>query len=297
MVLTIGNFDGVHRGHLSLIAKNVEKAKEINGLSVVLTFSPHPSRVLRPEAPTPQIMPLEETLEYFDRAGVEALIVQPFTRDFSRHSAAQFVKDVLFQKVRPQCFVVGYDFAFGADRGGSKELLLDLGRQLGFEVYEAEPLLIEGRPVSSSWLRELLASGEIEKLNDLLGRTYSVVGPVIEGHARGRGLSFPTANIKTDREILPYIGVYATVVTWQERRYRSVTNVGYSPTFQQVGPPRPTIETHIFDFSQDLYGETIEVSFCIRLRDEKKFPSVEALRRQISEDVKAAELYFERQGL
>jgi riboflavin kinase / FMN adenylyltransferase len=291
-VITIGNFDGLHLGHRRLIDATVKKAKEINGLAGVLTFSPHPAKVLRPEKDLKQLYTLEETLPLLDSAGVDFVMIQNFDKAFARTTAEQFVHDYLWHHLKPQHVVVGYDFAFGADRAGSLATLKSAGQKLGFGVTSEEPLLFKDQPISSSRIRELLRDGVVEEVPHLLGREYSVTGVVRTGHARGRGIGFPTANVFTQKEIIPRVGVYATEFFLNDRKYPSVTNIGYSPTFKADGAQQLTIETHIFNFDQSIYDENVEVFFKKRIRNEIKFKSVDELKAQIQNDVVEAKKLF-----
>jgi riboflavin kinase/FMN adenylyltransferase len=289
-VLTIGNFDGVHLGHLALFDKVKERAKAIMGTSAVMTFEPHPLKVMAPENGPPLITPTSQKLKLMSKAGMDMVFCVPFTRSFASISAQDFVHNILINKIGIKEIVVGYDYSFGHMRQGGIELLQKMGRELSFVVHVVSPITVEGTLVSSTSIRKLVREGNLQLTKKLLGRNYQVCGKVVTGMNRGgRLLGFPTANLELVDELIPRVGVYAVKVLIDGRVYDGVTNVGYNPTFQNS---HFSVETHILDFSQDLVGKTIRVNFIQRLRDEKAFKRVEDLAEQIGEDVRRAREIF-----
>ncbi len=285
-VLTIGNFDGVHRGHLALFERVKIRAKALGGISAVMTFQPHPLKIMKPEKAPRLITPTAQKLTLISQSGIDTIFCLPFDRTFAAISAKDFVRDILVQKIGVKELVVGYDYTFGHNRTGNIELLHRMGKELGFQVHEVRPVLMGKRVVSSTSIRELVKAGELAEAKKLLGRDYQISGTVIRGKNRGgRLLGFPTANLEVVDELTPREGVYAVTVLINGQRYNGVTNIGHNPTFGQ-GPL--SIETHILDYSGDLLGQTIRVNFLHRLRAEKTYKSIEELAHQIDLDVKLA---------
>ncbi len=285
-VLTIGNFDGVHQGHLALFDRTIDRAREISGTSMVLTFEPHPMRVLRPDVNLPLICVLERKLELIGRAGIEVTLVARFSADFAAITARDFVQKILVNRLGIKELVVGHDYTFGRGRQGDITLLNDLGREFGFAVHEVGPVEIGGEVVSSTRVRSLILEGDIPAANQLLGRQYQLSGRVVPGHGRGgKQLGFPTANLRPANELLPPIGVYAVLVDWDDVTYQGVTNVGTNPTF---GDEALSVETYILDFEGDLYDRAIRLRFFQRLRGERRFSDVDELAAQIGRDVTEA---------
>jgi riboflavin kinase/FMN adenylyltransferase len=292
-VLTAGNFDGVHVGHQRIMATVTSRARALAGTSVVYTFDPHPRRVLAPESAPRLLTTLEQKLELLSELGVDAVVVEPFDRAFAKLPAENFVREVLHARMRPVEVYVGYDFHYGRDREGSMRTLTELGPHLGFAVTIIPEVKLGERDVNSTRVRELLAAGEVEGAAQLLGRPYRVRGAVARGDQRGRTLGFPTLNLAAENEILPCVGVYACRVRFLDagappagRWFGAVANVGRRPTVKADDPV--AVEAHLFDFDADAYGRRIEVAFAARLRGEERFPSLEALRAQISRDASAA---------
>ncbi|MCF8062135.1 MAG: bifunctional riboflavin kinase/FAD synthetase [Deltaproteobacteria bacterium] len=293
-VLTIGNFDGVHEGHKALFRKVRERAGALNGQSVVMTFEPHPIRVMKPGNGPPMITPTRQKLELIGRAGIDVVFSLPFTREFAAVTAEDFVKRILIERIGIREIVVGYDYSFGAGRKGDIALLKRLGEELGFEVHVVEPITIDGMLVSSTSIRDLVRAGDLDKAGRLLGRNYQICGTVITGHGRGgRLLGVPTANLEPVDELVPREGVYAVLVRENGRTHHGVTNIGNNPTF---GDREVSVETHLLDFSGDLVGKTIRIDFLERLRDEKAFESFEELSEQIARDIQQARGIFENLG-
>ncbi len=284
-VVTVGNFDGVHLGHQALMQKVKERTKDINGTSVVFTFEPHPVKVLRGKH-LPLITPFPRKMELIAQQGIEIAICPPFTKEFAQIEAREFICEILMKKIGMKEMVVGYDFAFGKKREGNIDTLKKWGRELGFKVYVVGPICINGIIVSSTKVRELIMAGEMEKVKELLGRYYQVTGTVIKGKDRGgRLLGIPTANLKLVNEVFPKNGVYAVEVIYEGKVYLGVANIGFNPTF---GDNALSVETHILDFNQNIYGKVIRVNFVKRLRDEKKFANLKALKAQIQKDIEVA---------
>jgi riboflavin kinase/FMN adenylyltransferase len=285
-VLTIGNFDGVHKGHLALFDRVKERAAAIAGRSAVMTFEPHPVKFLSPGSGPPLITPTEQKLQLIAEAGIDFIFCMAFTRQFASVSARDFVKNILVDRIGIREVIVGYDYAFGYGRGGNTQLLTEMGKDLGFRVHLVEPVRVDHTLVSSTSIRKLVQDGDLTEANKLLGRDYGVTGKVVKGRNRGgRLLGFPTANLDLIDELIPKRGVYAVRVQVGGNRYSGVTNIGYNPTF---GDNALSVETHVLDFTGDLVGKTIRVFFVRRLRDEKAFESVDALSEQIARDVQQA---------
>jgi riboflavin kinase/FMN adenylyltransferase len=292
-VLTIGNFDGIHLGHRAILETVVGRARGLGGAAVVYTFDPHPRKVLHPERAPRLLVTLEQKLELLAEAGVDAVVVEPFTREFARTSAEVFIRSYIHARVRPLEVYVGYDFHFGRDREGSMRLLTEMGPRLGFSVTIIPEVTVDDGDVNSTRIRELLAAAEVERANAMLGRDYTVRGRVVEGDRRGRSLGFPTANLEPENEVLPAAGVYAGRLRVLDaapplggRWLAAVANVGTRPTFHAGGGVRA--EAHVLDFEGDLYGRRVELSFVRHLRAERRFDGAEALRAQIAADASEA---------
>jgi riboflavin kinase/FMN adenylyltransferase len=285
-VISIGNFDGVHIGHQALFHEVIEKADAINGTSVAMTFEPHPLRVLEQNNLPPLITLYEQKTELIARSGVDVLICVPFTREFAALSAREFVADLLIKRIGMSAIVVGEDYTFGRNREGNLELLQSMAGQHNFEVIRVDWIQITknypGR-ISSTRIRELVMEGKVAKVQQLLGRHYQIRGLVTTGRDRGgKLLGFPTANINLHDELCPKTGVYAVTVEFQGQHFEGVANIGFSPTFEDR---LFTVEVHILDFNQNIYGQKIRVNFVKRIRDEIKFASIEKLSEQIKQDV------------
>jgi riboflavin kinase/FMN adenylyltransferase len=283
-VVTIGNFDGVHVGHQALIQRVVEEARVLHAAGVLLTFQPHPQTVLR-NTPVAVIGSLPLRLRLFERLGLDMACIIPFSAEFAAKTAREFVDEYLFNQFRVKKLIIGYDFGFGRNREGSAEMLLQVSRQHGF-MFEVFPAVaLDGQTVSSRLIREILGRCDFAQAARLLGRPYSILEPVATGQQRGRTLGFPTANqVPGDPLPIPF-GVYAVQAQVGEARFGGVANYGIRPT---VGAPGPVLETHLFDFAGDLYGQLLEVIPQRKLRDERKFPSLAALKTQIAQDLAEA---------
>jgi riboflavin kinase/FMN adenylyltransferase len=290
-VLALGNFDGLHRGHLKIIERVKRGAAERGGTPMAMTFDPHPPRIVRPDKAPQLLMTTQQRLEALHQAGLQAVAVVRFTHDLSQWDAETFVRRVLVDWLRVAEVWVGANFLFGHDRQGNFSLLRSLGHTYGFRADKIDPVRYRDFIVSSTRVRRLVSEGRVDEAGALLGRVYAIEGIVVEGRRRGRELGFPTANLQTDNELIPPHGVYATIATIDGVQYGAVTNIGTRPTF---GETVATVETHILGDVGDLYGRTIRVAFVQRLRDERRFEDVDALRIQIDADRQRAERLFAR---
>ncbi len=291
-VVTIGNFDGLHLGQRALIERILSRARERRTSATVVSFEPHPMKVLRPESPPPCLTTPKQKLRLLEESGVDAVAIIRFDAAFSKTGASIFVEEFLAGRLGAVEVHVGSRFTFGRGREGSLELLIELGAPLGVSAHGVPEVLCDGEAISSTRVRALLSEGRVEDAARMLGRAYAVEGRVEAGEARGRGLGWPTANLAVENELFPLDGVYATEA-WLEGEAAgrlSVSNVGTRPTFD--GGNRRLIESHLLDFDGDLYGRPVELRFCSRLRAEKRFASPEELVRQIERDVRQAREYF-----
>jgi riboflavin kinase/FMN adenylyltransferase len=291
--LTIGNFDGVHLGHRSILETVVRRARALEGEAVVFTFDPHPRKVLHGERAPGLLTTLEQKLELLEAQGVDLAIVEPFNIEFARTSSESFVRDVIHERIRPREVYVGYDFHFGRDREGSMRQLTELGPRLGFSVTVIPEVTAGGRDVNSTRIRALLADGAVEEAAELLGRPYAVRGRVVAGERRGHSLGFPTLNLRLENEVVPRAGVYAGTALFLDAgepppgaRFGAVANIGRRPTFGAA--QALAVEAHLFDFAADAYGRRVELGLRARLREERAFEGPEALRRQIAADAEQA---------
>jgi riboflavin kinase/FMN adenylyltransferase len=289
-VLTIGAFDGVHRGHQHLIGSAARRARELGCQSAVLTFDPHPDLVIHPERDRLYLTSLEERAEHIARLGVDLLIVMPFTRETMGLSALEFMTHVRAAVALRELWV-GWDFALGRKREGDLARLRQIGQQLGYSVHPVDAFkLADGMPISSTRIRGALAAGDLETAARLLGRPFGVQGPVVEGDRRGRTIGFPTANLDIDqRHVLPADGVYVCHAEVDGQRYGAVANIGVRPTFDGT---RRKVEAYLLDFVGDIYGEKLRLTLRERLRGEKKFDGIAALVDQITADVAAARAWL-----
>ncbi|MCP4686946.1 MAG: bifunctional riboflavin kinase/FAD synthetase [Desulfobacterales bacterium] len=285
-VITIGNFDGLHLGHQALFQSVTDKARELGGAAVAMTFDPHPLRVLKGNGFPPLITIHEQKTELIEATGVDVLIAVPFTREFASLTAREFVEDVLVRRIGMKAIVVGKDYSFGKNRVGNIDLLRTFSEELGFQVITPDWIhSSEDLPnrISSTRIRESVMAGEIDAAREMLGRHYQVRGHVVTGRDRGgKLLGFPTANINLKDELCPKSGVYAVTVELGAKKHQGVANIGYSPTFDDH---EFTVEVHILDFDDDIYGEKIRVNFIHRIRAEKKFSGIDELSAQIGKDI------------
>lgn len=290
-VVTIGTFDGVHRGHQAIFRRMVEEAIRLNGETVIITFFPHPRIVLGLNSEELKFINIQEKkINLIEASGIDYLVIIPFTKEFAAMSSETFIKDFVVKKVHPVKIITGYDHHFGRNRQGSFEMLKELGKEFGYSVEQLDALQDEDVAISSTKIRKLLEAGEVRAANKLLGYEYSITGKVIKGKSIGRDLGFPTANIEVEDEfkLIAAVGVYACRVLYMGRIYKGMSNIGFRPT---VNKGDLTIEVNIFDFDQQLYGEEISIYFVDRMRNEKKFENLEALKKQLVKDkVHAIEL-------
>jgi riboflavin kinase/FMN adenylyltransferase len=294
-VLALGNFDGVHRGHRKILDRLNRVGGERGVTSVVMTFDPHPPRIVRPDKAPPLLMTKTQKLEAMAAAGVQGAAIVRFTADLSRWDPETFVRAVLVDWLRVSEVWVGANFLFGHDRAGNFTLLRALGARYGFKAEKIDPVRYKDFVVSSTRIRRLISEARVDEAGALLGHQYYIDGTVVHGAHRGRTIGFPTANLCSENELLPPNGVYATTVTIAGVVLPSVTNIGVRPTVDQSG--RMSVETHIFNFDRDLYGTSIRVGFVQRLRDERAFDSVDALQAQIATDCGRARVLFDRLSL
>jgi riboflavin kinase/FMN adenylyltransferase len=288
-VITIGNFDGVHIGHQALFHEVIEKADMLDGTSVAMTFQPHPVRVLKHNGHPPLITVYEQKVELIAKSGIDVLLCVPFTRKFADITAKKFVLDILLKQLGMAAIIVGKDYAFGKNREGNLNSLMSYSELYDFEVVVVDWIPISNNiasRISSTRIRKMVMDGKVKEVQKLLGRQYQIKGTVVRGRNRGgKLLGFPTANLQLHDELCPKLGIYAVTVENQERIYKGVANIGYSPTFDDN---ELTVEVHLLDFDMDIYGQEIRVNFIQRIRDEIKFSSIEALSRQIAQDVLTA---------
>ncbi len=288
-VITIGNFDGVHIGHQALFHEVIERADAVGGTSIAMTFEPHPVRALKQNGHPPLITLCEQKVELIGNSSIDVVIVVPFTREFASLTAREFVADVLIDRIGMSTIVVGRDYTFGKGREGNLALLDTFSKELGFELVVTDWIqstqTSRGR-ISSTKIRELVSEGQLTQATQLLGRHYQIRGTVATGRDRGgKLLGFPTANIKLVDELCPKMGVYAVTVECRGQQYYGVANIGYSPTFDDF---EFTVEAHILDFDDNIYGEKIRVNFIRRIRAEIKFSNISELSEQIEKDIQKA---------
>lgn len=281
-VVALGNFDGVHLGHRAIMKAAMDRARAAGGTSFAMTFDPLPSKLLFPDRAPRLILAPEDKLELLRISGIDGVIVVNFTREFSLIEARDFVRDYLVGRIGVREVVVGHSVNFGHRRAGNASVMVELGREFGFDTTVVGPVKQAGIEVSSTKIRELISSGDLRTAAKLLGRYHFLHGTVVRGRERGRTIGFPTANLDSETECIPPDGVYATRVLVDDGHYLSITNIGMRPTFNEEAR---SIETHIFDFNRDIYGHRIRLELIERIRGEKKFASAEELRQQIAQDL------------
>ncbi len=287
-VVTSGTFDGVHLGHKVILKRLIQLAKKRQGESVVLTFWPHPRFVLYPNDTSLKLLStFQEKASYLSDLGIDHLIKIEFTKKFSQLSSEQFIHNILIDKIGTKLLVIGYDHRFGKNREGSFQYLASNSHDYGFEIEEIPRQDIENIAVSSTKIRNALESGEIKTANEFIGNNYRLTGKVIKGSQIGRDLGFPTANIVVEEsyKLIPADGAYAVKIGYRDRWYNGMLNIGFRPT---VNGTTRTIETHIFDFNQNLYGQVLTIAFVEKIRGEKKFENLDALSKQLTLDRKDA---------
>lgn len=281
-VVTVGNFDGVHLGHRAIFKKISQAAAELGGVSVVVTFAPHPLKVLAPERDFRLITTYAEKERLIAESGIDVLVIVPFSREFSNIPAEKFVRDILVRSIGMKSLVIGFDYVFGKNRQGDVNLLRKLGEEIGFSVEVLDQVGNDETGFSSSMVRELISTGDVRGVVPLLGRYFSVGGEVVHGFHRGKQLGFPTANVEVEEDLLPKPGVYAVKVEGDGWVLDGACNIGNNPTFYGSSV---TVEVHLLDFDADLYGSSLRIYFVERVRNEREFPDVFSLQEAIRDDV------------
>lgn len=297
-VVTIGAFDGVHRGHRALIARAVEAANRLSVAPVAYTFDPHPAKVLAPKVAPRMLIPLRERVRLIHALGIEAVVVERFDHQFAELTADAWVEDYVAKKLRPKVVIIGFNFSYGRDRGGNPEHLRKAGERLGFAVEVVEPVVVSTLVVSSTRVREFLLEGNVAGARLLLGRSFALTGVVIKGEGRGARIGIATANLQPENELIPELGVYATRVVVDangsdrpETLLPAVTNIGFRPTF---AGSTVSVESHLLDFSGDLYDRRLRVELIEHLRPERRFDGPQALVKQIHADIAHARRVLEQ---
>jgi len=290
-VIALGNFDGIHVGHQENIRRTVKSARIAGYKSAVFTFNNHPKNVIAGKGVVKNIMYQDEKIEMLKRMGVNYLFTIDFDYNISHTDPEEFIINVLMNKMNCKEIYCGFNYRFGYKAAGTTDLLMDVGRRRGFGLHVMDPIKVKGQVVSSTLIRDLIAEGKVDECKLMLGRYYSIGGEVVRGNMIGRTIGFPTSNILIDESMVtPSNGVYITRCNYGFKQYEGITNVGIKPT---IGDNKRVIETHIFDFNKDIYGRLIKVEFIKKIRDEMKFPSVDALAEQIDKDCKTAREYHE----
>ena len=290
--LAIGVFDGLHIGHQAVIGRALESSRQAGGNAVVVTFDPHPVRVLRPETAPRLLTSTRHKVKLIERQGVDAVLLLEFTLEFSKTPPEVFIQQLVRAANRLCQICVGREWTFGANRSGSIRLLEELAPKLGFQVESVPPVLVDERVVSSTLIRAAVESGDLESAANYLGRDFTILGTVAEGRQLGRRLGFPTANLRAHNELFPPNGVYAAKAWFRENEYGGVVNIGFRPTIENETGER-ILELHLFDFDQQIYGEDVEVAFLRYLRPEQKFSGVDELQAQIQRDAEKARRVYE----
>jgi riboflavin kinase/FMN adenylyltransferase len=285
--VTIGNFDGVHLGHQFIFKKLAQEANKAKKKSVVITFDPNPKMVLHPDRrPFYLISTLEEKISLLASLNIDAVIIIPFSLEYSQTSAESFVREVLWNKLHIKKIFVGHDYTFGKGKEGNEKFLSTFGKKLGFDVEVIEAVKINHTIASSTRIRNAILEGDVKTAAILLGRHFNLSGTVIQGHHRGENMGIHTANIQPEKVLVPASGVYAVIVVFNKKRYQGMLNIGFNPTFEDK---KLSIEVHILNFKQDIYGKRLDILFIERLRDETKFDSVEKLIDQIKHDIESGQ--------
>ncbi|CAN1576161.1 RibF FAD synthase [Spirosomataceae bacterium] len=293
-VVTTGTFDGIHVGHQKIIQRLREKAKEINGETVLLTFWPHPRLIISPNDDNLKLLTtIDEKTEILEKLGIDHFVVLPFTREFSELSSEKYIEEILLQGLGTKAMVIGYDHRFGKNRQGGIDYLRQHSERFKIEIEEISRQELENITISSTKIRNAILTGDVKTANELLGRNYQFSGPVVKGRQLGRTIGFPTANIQVQKKykLIPKNGVYATQVFLRNKQYRGIMNIGNRPTVEGLGR---TQEVHIFEFSDDIYGETIKVEILEFIREETKFDNIGDLIKQIELDCQSAKSIFSR---
>jgi len=292
-VMTIGVFDGVHRGHRFILEQLVKQAKLNQGTSILLTFTPHPQKVIAPDRAPRLLQTRQQKEAILSSTGIDVMLRLPFNRRLSLYTPREFAETILRNHGIREIHV-GENFHFGHRRSGDIQTLASLGKEFEFQVRQIEPVRFRGHRVSSSRIRKQLEAGRVAVASRLLARPYQIGGVVVRGAGKGVELGFPTANLDVENELVPPAGVYVTQAHVNGHENLSVTNIGYRPTMEEETSSGPVVETHLLDFDGDLYGKSLELDFFLRLRPEKKFEGLEALKNQIARDAAAARRYQQR---
>lgn len=295
-VVTIGTFDGAHKGHQKILSRLNDRAEETGGESILFTFYPHPRMIVFPENHNLKLLQtIDEKIESLDYFGLDNLIIYPFTKEFSRLTAFEFVRDILVEKLKVKTLVIGYDHQFGRNREGDLEFLKETAKIFDFNVEEISAEEVQEVNVSSTKIRQSLYDGNIERANEFLGRSFLCTGLVVEGKKLGRELGFPTLNIDIDNEhkILPKDGVYAVRVKIQDHQYDGMMNIGQNPTVEHTQAADKKLEVHLFDFKKEVYGEVATIYFQKYIRNEKTFSNLEELKSQLSDDENKVRTFFD----
>lgn len=294
-VVTIGTFDGAHKGHQKILSRLNDRAKETQGESILFTFYPHPRMIVFPDNHNLKLLQtIDEKIESLASLGLNNLIIYPFTKEFSRLTAFEFVRDILVEKLKVKTLVIGYDHQFGRNREGDLDFLKETAKIFDFDVEEISAEEVQEVNVSSTKIRQSLNNGNIERANEFLGRPFLCTGKVVEGKRLGRELGFPTLNIEVNNEhkILPKDGVYAVNVQIKDEHFEGMMNIGQNPTVQKNTEQEKKIEVHIFDFDKEVYGAEVKVFFQKFIRDEKTFSNLEELKSQLIQDEKNVRTHF-----
>lgn len=293
-VITIGIFDGVHKGHQEIIKRAVKRARKAHYKSVVLTFYPHPARLLNKRETPALLISLKHRLSLMECLGADICVVINFNKRFSRFTAQEFVEKILVKKMNVKSIFIGQDFLFGRNAAGNVHLVKEMAKVYRFEVVVVKDVYHKGFKISSTYIRRLIEKGNLKKASRLLSRPVSILGTVVRGSSRGRLLGYPTANINPHHEAIPPTGVYAVVVKFKHCQYRGILNIGLRPTFKSNNKKtEPTIEVHIFNFNKNIYGQDLEIAFVERIRDERKFARKEDLIKQLKiDETKARNIFF-----
>ena len=289
-VVAIGNFDGVHIGHQIIFRQAAEMARKQNGTSIAFTFEPHPLKIIAPERVPPILTSFRQKMELIEACGIDRVICADFTRQFADQQPRDFAKNILVGLIGVKEIVVGFDYAFGRGREGTIPYLKKMGEEFHFKVHVVDPIKLNGHLVSSSHVRELIEEGNVKTARDFLGRDYSIHGPVVHGHHTGHAIGFPTANLDTAKVQIPGTGVYAVRIQHAGKTFQGAVNIGFNPTFNR---DRLSVEVHIFDFHENIYGQEVEVIFVDRIRSEMAFKSAEELVAQIKKDIQTAKAILE----
>ncbi len=292
-VMAIGVFDGVHLGHQLILQRLTERAKKKEGTSVILTFTPHPQKIISPARAPLLLQTRQQKEKILEGLGVDIMLRLPFTRRLSLYSPPEFAREILHDHGIREIHV-GSNFRFGHQRSGDIGALRTLGEEYRFKVHEIDPVYHRETRISSSYIRNLLTAGRVTLARHLLGRPYQVEGTVVRGSGKGAQLSFPTANLDLENELVPASGVYVTRAHLNGKTYPAVTNIGVRPTLPGQATDKPVVEPHLLDFEENIYGKQMKLNLCFRLRAEKKFDGVEDLKRQIGKDVARARRYMKK---